>query len=268
MNEYTRREEVRWTFISSLCLVLFIGPAVVLLVNAKGKTVPDPSARLAAKAAQDHVLQMHGCTGAAEHLATEIDVYKAAAKAAHLEPEEAQAAEPPPEKTKKKKPRRILGVKVPQQKEKPPDASLAWPAAQPSYKLAKALAACEVPVTASAGAKADAAPGWAAIQKVAAIEPPDEGDTKAMVDDARTLLKQLGDAPIDKVIGEAREAEAKARQDADATQKRADTATIVEPIPEGFVPRRVALGVGIGICVVALIISYLSVRVASMRRLG
>ncbi|HVY48831.1 MAG TPA: hypothetical protein VHB21_23240, partial [Minicystis sp.] len=37
---------------------------------------------------------------------------------------------------------------------------------------------------------------------------------------------------------------------------------------EGFVPRRVALGVGSGICVVARSISYLSVRGASMRRLG
>ena len=51
MNEYTRREEVRWTFISSLCLVLFIAPAVVLLVTARGKTIPDPEARTAAKTA-------------------------------------------------------------------------------------------------------------------------------------------------------------------------------------------------------------------------
>ncbi len=118
------------------------------------------------------------------------------------------------------------------------------------------------------GAKPEAAPAWAAIAKAAAIEPPQEGDTNAMVDNARTLLVAFGDAPIDKLVVEAKEAEDEARQAAEKTQKKADIATVVLPIPEGFVPRRVALGIGIGICVIALLISYFSVRAASMRRLG
>ncbi len=89
-----------------------------------------------------------------------------------------------------------------------------------------------------------------------------------MVDDARTLLVALGDAPIDKLVAEAKQAETGARDAAEKTQKKADVATVLLPIPEGFVPRRVALGIGIGICVIALLISYFSVRAASMRRLG
>ena len=49
MNEYTRREEVRWTLVASLALVLGMAPAVFLLVTAQGALVPDPGAQLAAK---------------------------------------------------------------------------------------------------------------------------------------------------------------------------------------------------------------------------
>ena len=268
MNEYTRREEVRWTFISSLCLVLFIGPAVVLMVNAKGKTVPDPEAKAAAKVASDRLVQMHGCTAAGQSLVSEIGVFKTVAGAAHLTTSASASPSADAPEHKKGKAKRIFGIKVPEKKEKPPDPSLAWPAAQPSYKLSKVLVGCQAPVEAVSSARPEAAPAWAAIAKAAAIEPPQEGDTNAMVDDARTLLVSLGDAPIDKLVAEAKEAEDEARLAAEKTQKKADTATVVLPIREGFVPRRVALGVGIGICVIALLISYFSVRAASMRRLG
>jgi hypothetical protein len=268
VNEYTRREEVRWTFIASLCLVLFIAPAVVLLVTARGKTVPDPAAKQAAKDALARTMQMHACTSAAENLVTEVDVFKAAAKTAHLgEPAasaaaSAEAAAPP---KKKKRPGRYQLPQLP--KEKEPDPSSAWPAAQPSYKLARALTTCQVSVEGAVGVRAPATPGWAAIQKASAIDQPQEGDTKTQIDDAQLLLKLLGDAPLDKVVTAAREAEADVRQKAEAAQKVADTATIVEPIPEGVIPRRAALGAGIAICVIALVFSYFSVRAQSLRRL-
>jgi hypothetical protein len=270
VNEYTRREEVRWTFISSLCLVLFIGPAVALLVGAKGKTIPDPDARFAARRAADHLVQMHGCTSAAETLSSEIGAFKSVAGVAHVTASAtaSASADAPPEPVKKQKTKRIMGIKIPPKQEKPPDPTLAWTAAQPSYKLSKALVGCQTPVEAAVGPKPEAAPAWAAIAKAAAIEPPQEGDSNAMVDDARTMLTALDDAPIDKVIAESKLAESGAREAAEKLQKKADTATIVQPIPEGFVPRRVALGIGIGICVIALLISYFSVRAASMRRLG
>ncbi|MFT3764903.1 MAG: hypothetical protein QM820_05205 [Minicystis sp.] len=48
---------------------------------------------------------------------------------------------------------------------------------------------------------------------------------------------------------------------------KAATAQIREPIPEGLVPRRLAVGIGVGLSVIALLLSYLSVRVSSNRRL-
>ena len=223
MNEYTRREEVRWTFIASLCLVLFIAPAVVLLVTARGKTVPDPAAKQAAKDALNRTMQMHGCTSAAENLVTEVDVFKTAAKTAHLgEPaaSAAPSAEPDAPPKKKKKPGRYQLPQIP--KEKEPDPSSAWPAAQPSYKLAKALTTCQVSVEGAIGVRAPATPGWAAIQKAAAIEQPQEGDTKTQIDDAQQLLTLLGAAPLDKVVTAARDAEADVRQKAETAQKLAD----------------------------------------------
>jgi hypothetical protein len=263
VNEYTRREEVRWTFIASLCLVLFIAPAVVLLVMAKGKTIPDPAAKLAARAAQDRAAQARMCVGAAEQMATEIDVFKTAAKAARLD-------DPPPaeEPANAKKEKKKRGGRGQAPKEKEPDASLAWPAAQPAHKLAKALNGCQTPIEATAGVRAAATPAWQAIAKTAAIEPPKEGDTAAQLEAARAILKLLGGAPIDKVIKAAKDAEIEVRGAADKAQTHADNATVIEPIPEGILPRRAALGVGIAITVIALMISYLSVRAASIRRMA
>ena len=86
MNEYTRREEVRWTLIASLLMVLCIAPAVILLVTAKGKLVPDQEARRVADEAAEKVKPAHACTVAANKLKTELGPFKATAKAAPAMP--------------------------------------------------------------------------------------------------------------------------------------------------------------------------------------
>jgi len=85
VNEYTRREEVRWTLIASLLMVLFIAPAVVLLVTAKGKPVPDPAARALAEDAETRIKPAHQCVVAADKLGEELIAFKASAKAAHVD---------------------------------------------------------------------------------------------------------------------------------------------------------------------------------------
>lgn len=257
MNEYTRREEVRWTLVASLALVLCVGPAVFLLVTVQGKLVPDPAARAIAHTASERAAALRPCVVAAERLYTEIDVLKTSAKAAHLD-----AEEPPPAPPHRKTPTR--GKPAP--KEKEPDAAMAWPAAQSSLKQAKQLAPCRASIEAAGPPAPELAPAWDAIVKSADLSTT-ATDKNEQITVARALLKLLADEPVDKVREAARRAEADQKKAAEALQATADKATIREPIPEGILPRRVAVGVGVGLSVITLLLSYLSVRAASVRRL-
>src|SRR5262249_3099806 len=149
---------------ASLLMVLCIAPAVVLLVSAKGKQVPDAAARRLADDAAERVKPAHACVVAAEKLQTEIDVFKASAKAAHLD---ADVADGGPKVPKKQAIQGRIQRKL-AEKEKEPDVNLAWTAAQPSQKAAKVLAGCRASVEAVVGQVPEAAPAWDAIAKAAA----------------------------------------------------------------------------------------------------
>jgi hypothetical protein len=259
VNEYTRREEVRWTLLASLALVLCMAPAVFLLVTAQGKLAADPAARSAANDASERVTALHACASAAEKLVTEVDVFKTSAKAAHLDAEE--PAEPPPPKRTPP----MQGKALP--KEKEPDVDMAWPAAQSSLKQAKVLAPCRTSIEAVVGARSGTAAAWNAIVK-SADTAATMTDTNERITAARTLLKLLREAPLDKVREAARDAESEQKKIADRLQATAENATIREPIPEGIVPRRIAVGIGVGLSVITLLLSYFSVRDASVKRLA
>jgi chemotaxis protein histidine kinase CheA len=268
VNEYTRREEVRWTLIASLLMVLCIAPAVILLVTAKGKLVPDPEARKAATEAEEKIKPAHACVVAAEKLQTEIDPFKATAKAAHLDTNE----DAPPDPKKPKKPVTVAGkvraaMKDLKDKEKEPDVGLAWTAALPTQKAAKQLAPCRTTVEASAGARAETAPAWEAIATAAAVQPAAD-DKKEELAAARKLLKLWDNFAADKVVSQTKDAEEAAKKTAADLSAKADKAMVREPIPEGLIPRRLAVGIGVGLSVIALLLSYLSVRVSSNRRLA
>ncbi len=263
MNEYTRREEVRWTLIGAAALVLGMAPAVLLLVLAQGKLIPDPAAANAAEQATIRAGTLRPCISAADKLVTEIDVFKSSAKAAHLD-----AQDPPPDAGPpvKVRPVFVKGKLVPPVKEKEPDAALAWPAAQPTHKLAKMLVPCRLTVEGVVGPRPDTLPAWEAIAKAAEVPAPG-ADKNDQITASRALLKLFGAAPIATVVQQAKDAEAEAKKAAELAQGKADTAVIREPIPEGVIPRRIAVGIGVGLSVITLLLSYISVRIASIRRL-
>jgi hypothetical protein len=265
VNEYTRREEVRWTLVASLLMVLCIAPAVILLVTAKGKLVPDPVARRIADDAAERVKPAHACVVAAEKLQTEIDVFKASAKAAHVDAEEADAGAGPRVPKKQSIQGRINRALA--EKEKEPDVNLAWTAAQPSQKAAKVLTTCRAAVEAAVGQVPETGPAWDAIAKAAAVQPPTNDPREELIA-ARTLLKLLGDLLVNSIAQQTKDAEAAAQKQAEDLATKADQATVREPLPDGLVPRRLAVGIGVGLSVIALLLSYLSVRVASNRRLA
>ncbi len=203
---------------------------------------------------------------AAKKLQEEIVAFKDSAKAAHLDAtEEAPDAGASPPKKQSVQGRVARKIK---EKEKAPDVGLAWNAAQPSAKAAKILNGCKDTVVAAAGPRPDAsATAWDAIGKAADIHPA-TADAQEELAATRTLLKLLGDIPVDKIAQQTQDAEDEAQKKAKTLAAKAATAKVREPLPKGLVPRQIAVGIGVGLSVIALLLSYLSVRVSSNRRLA
>jgi len=255
VNEYTRSEEVRSTLIASVILILCVAVAVLRLVTAQGQMIPDPQAKEASKIADGKSTQAQGCTVHAEKLVTEIDVFKSSVKAARVSVDEADSGPPPP----KWKPK-------PKTKDKP-DIDLAWATAQPTYKQVKALAQCRDLIEATGGVKPAATPAWGAIVEAAGLTPPGEDKTQ-QVEAVKKLHSLLGDAPVEKVHDATKEVAASLKAASEKAKETADRAVVREALPEGVFPRRIAVGAGVILCVIALLVSYMSVRVASVRRLA
>jgi hypothetical protein len=255
VNVYTRREEMRWTIIALVVLVLSTAGSVVRLVTAQGKVIPDPASAASAKVADTRAGQAKTCLKSAEQLNTELPVLKSSAKAARLDKPVPDAGAP-------------RGKKPPPPPKDSEILEIAWPAARPSHKEAKNLVAnqCRVLVEGVAGAKPEANKGWEAIVAASAISPGE--DYKSQVEAARKLFNVLAEAPIDKVLDATKEAEAQLKKTADAEKEKAKNATVREPLPKGLLPRELAVGLGVLLGVLTLLVSFLSVRAAATRRMA
>jgi hypothetical protein len=258
VNEYTRGEEVRSTLIASVILILCVAAGVLRLVTAQGQLIPDPSAREAAKMAEAKSTQAQGCNVAAEKLVTEIDVFKSSVKAARVSVDEADAGPPPQNKWR---------PKVTTKPKDKPDIELAWATAQPTYKQVRLLAQCRDIVEATGSVRPAATPAWNAIVEAAGLTPPGEDKTQ-QVEAVKKLHSLLGEAPVEKVHDATREVATSLKAGSEKAKEVADKAMVREPLPEGVFPRRLAVGAGVILCVIALLVSYMSVRVASVRRLA
>ena len=76
MNEYTRREEVRWTLTTAAVLLLAVAIAVVVLATARGAIIPDPEARARADRLSAQAKDAAACSTAALKLQEEIGIFK------------------------------------------------------------------------------------------------------------------------------------------------------------------------------------------------
>jgi hypothetical protein len=254
VNVYTRREEMRWTIIALVVLVLSTAGSVVRLVTAQGKVIPDPASAAAAKAAETRVGQAKSCLKAAEQLNTELPVLKSSAKAVRMDKPDAGAT--------------LRGRKPPPPPKDNEILEIAWPVARPSHKEAKNLVAgqCRALVEGVTGAKPDAGKGWDAIIAASAISPGE--DYKSQVEAARKLFAALAEAPIDKVLEATKEAEASLKKVSDAETEKAKNASVREPLPKGLLQRELAVGLGVLLGVITLLVSFLSVRAAATRRVA
>ncbi|MEJ7734053.1 MAG: hypothetical protein WKG00_33270 [Polyangiaceae bacterium] len=248
MNDYTRREEARWTFIGSTLLVLCVSAAALLLFTARGKLVPDPAAIATARTSAAAARDAQQCAGWARELTAEVPVFRSTAKAARLDL-------PTPDPSQGRNRRTPEG----------PDAVLAWNAALPLLMRSKQLATCRGLVQGAVGVRPSATAGWDAIAAAATLAAPREGDMEGRLGAARRM-QSFADAPIDQVAAMAAEAETKLREVAGQQASRAEQARIHEPLPTGLMARESAVAIGVGLAIAALLVSFLSVRTASLRR--
>lgn len=258
MNEYTRREEVRATFIASAILVLCIAAAVFRLVTVEGRLVPDPNARRVAQESEFRLSTARTCAAAGKTFGDELDLFKKLAKSAQL-------GEPPRPEPAQPRGRRGPTLKVPSTQ-----TAQRVPFNGVLHKQAKMLASCrEATEAALDPARPDLAVVWAKLDEVGKITPPPErGDEAAEAAATRKMFDLVKDLSPDKVQQATRDAEAHYKAEADRDKARAATAVVREGLPEGLLSRRTAVSLGVGLTVIALLVSYLSVRVASMRRLA
>ena len=274
MNEYTRREEVRWVLLSAVTLVGCVGGAMFALVTAQTPLIADPDAKATAEVQSGKARDVATCTVSAVKLVTELGVFRNYAAAAQLKAAPIDPPAPEPSASSPKRPGPAPKVikkpdpkhPEPKKPKKEDDSGFAWMGAAPAYQHAVDLAPCRALADEAGGMTPKAALGWTAIQAAAAVKAPPDSDKDAQVAAARQVYAALGDAPIDDVstgLAEASKVFAQRAHDAD---EKAAALTLRAPLPRGLLGREAALGAGVLISLVALIISFFSLRMTSGRR--
>ncbi|MFO0613881.1 MAG: hypothetical protein U0414_14920 [Polyangiaceae bacterium] len=262
MNEYTRREEVRWIVVAAVAVVACIGGSMASLATATGQLVPDPEARSAAESLKEKAAALQECPKFASLVAKELPAFKQIEETA-LTPPEPPA--PPPSSAPPFNPR----APKPVEKKKPTpkdDTKLAWPGAEAIYGYTQSLAKCDAPVRAALAPSDSAEPGWKAIAAAAAIVAPPQDNEPARLEAAKQLYGLLKDAPIAEVTASVEAAAKKAEADAAAAEEKAKSATVRKPLARGLLGREAAIGGGVLISLIALLVHFFSLRATSSRR--
>ena len=250
MNEYTRREEIRWTLATVFVLVPAVAIAIVRLVLAQGPMITNPDAIKHEVEAKQREADYLVCTKAAGKLADELVLFKTRAAQAKKKAEDEDA--------KERRGRRS---------DKPVEYEIPWSAASPVLKQAKALhkAKCRSATEAAIAVddKIDAA--WVAVKSASKIKDPGT-IKKDQVKAARELLELFDKAPAEKLKAQVEVASKHLAESSKKATADREKDLVRAPLPQGLFPRGAAIGVGVGISLAALIISYISVRSASLRR--
>jgi hypothetical protein len=221
----------------------------------KGPMVQDPVALEALRRAEtaDADFAKSRCAKTAVKLGEEVAVFKQ--RAAKAEKEARDAAEKA-EKSRKPGPN----------PSSPPDVELPTQPAQSVLKQAKALvtSSCKKLSEDAAGVSQRAAAGWVAAETTATL--PEGGDEKAQQRTAREVLSQFKDELRTKSIALHTDA-ARSTLEKKLTKAREDSTRLKEGEPSvGLFSLKAAILVGVLLPVVALIISSISLRSASLGR--
>ena len=255
LNEYTRREEIRWTLATVFVLVPCVAIAIVRLVLAQGPMVTNPAAIQAEADAQRAEAAYRACAKGAKDLATEVDVFKTQVKL--LEDKAKATAKEANDNRRPGEP------KVPVEVE----WGKAWPKASRVLKASKGLqqSGCRAATESAAGKNADADKAWDAVAKAAEVKDPAAAakDRDAASQKLASYFRAVDAEKLKSHSEIAKNSLQTAVKDA-AAKRESDK--VQAALPQGLFPRGPAIGVGVGVSLAALIISYVSVRSASVRR--
>ncbi len=254
LNEYTRREEIFWTLVSFCILVMsIVGDTLKFgCAPGKGPMVQDPIAVEALRKV-DTVNTDYAnakCAKTAKKLGEEVMLFKQ--RAAKAEKDAQDAAD--------------KAAKKPIKDAAPPEVVLPTQPAQSVLKQAKALigASCRKLTEDSAGVSQNAASAWKAAETAAAL--PESGNDAAQQKAARELLAQFKDETRVKALELHTEA-ARASLEKKLAKAREDATKLKEGEPAiGLFPLKAAILVGVLLPVIALAVSYASLRSASLGR--
>lgn len=259
MNEYTRREEVRWILISAVVLVVCVAGALGLLLTAKPAVVPDEAARAEAKTLRARADDLVRCPDSAKDLKKELGLFKEFGETSGIMKDPEPAPEDPPPNPRGPKPK---------PKPKPPEAP-AWPGAKPTHERAKSILSCAEPASAVTSPDAKAQAAWKGVEKAAAVKPPAEGaDAAAQRASAREVFAALEAADLAALEAHVIQASREADDAAKLAEERAKVAVVEKPLPRGLLGREVAVAAGVLLSLIALLVSFFSLRATSIRRAG
>ncbi|MBL9023601.1 MAG: hypothetical protein JNL21_15505 [Myxococcales bacterium] len=256
MNEYTRREEVRWILVSAVVLVVCVAGALGLLLSAKPSVVPDEEARAEAKALRARADAVARCPESAKDLRKELGLFREFSDTSGVL-KEPEPDEPPPQ-----------NPRAPRPKPKPPEiAAPAWPGAKPTHERARAMLGCAEPATAVVPPEAKASTAWKGVEKAADVKAPgNDAAPSAQRTSAREVLTALESVDLGALEAHVTEASREAEAAAKLAEERAKGAVVEQPLPRGLLGREVAVAAGVLLSLLALLVSFFSLRATSLRR--
>jgi hypothetical protein len=252
LNEYTRREEIRWTLVSVILLVPCVTISFARLWVAEGPLVTNPEAIRVEQEARAREEAFKGCVRAATGLADNVDVFRKRALRAEREAEQ--------EADRLRKMRRVAEAAEVQ-------PVFPWAVASEVLKNADALHKGRCRDTADEASPADKAANeaWNAASRAGRLPDPGNNEKKQQRV-AADLWKRLKEAPVEKLVEHVQAAQKKLHADVETRAGKRKDDLVRAELPTGMLPRGAAIGIGIGVALAALIISFVSVRTASVRR--
>lgn len=258
---------------SAVVLVSAVAASLGLMLTAKGKMVPDREAIAAAEVLETEANEVKACEQAARDVVQEVALFRGDIKVLEEPPppEPPPAPEPPPPPGKpgpKKPPPGKEPPKPPEKKPKPlPENTNIWPAAQGTFEAAGRLAPCQAKVEKALASNADASAAWTAVGTVVKVTPSQTTDAPAT---QRAAAKQVWNAvdkaPLKSISEQVEAAGTKLAEIAKSEKTRAEALRVQQPLKRGVLGREIAIAAGVLVSLIALLVSFFSLRATSVRR--
>ncbi len=242
--------------VSAVLLVGSVAASLGLLMTAQGPIRASKEAETLAAQAEARAKGLEECVVAAKALTKEVTVFRDVAAASQVFEEES----PPPASSASP------SAPKPKPKVRPPVATdKAWSAAKNTHAAATRLLACQETANAVATPHEVAKDGWAAVQSVKGIDSPSVGSPNQL-SAAKRVLAAVDKAPLEAVVDHVTFAFETASADAVTLRETANGTLVRQPLPKGLLGREVAMFSGVLLSMVALLLSFFSLRARSIRR--